>query len=161
MNSRLHCCSFHIIEYLKPKNIVMFFRNTLWSKILLYILAAIHPSQNRPAQLNCKYLLMSLERVPPAQLALYFLHTQTFLTYSEFSLLSTRGCISNISCLPLPLLPSSWYSTIVIIWPGAGLPFCHFCSDGANFCRALTGCPRIKFTSCTQFYKEYKEQKII
>ena len=23
-----------------------------------------------------------------------------------------------------------------------------------------TGCPRIKFTSCTQFYKEYKEQII-
>ena len=72
MNSRLHFCSFHIIGYLKPKNIVMFFRNTLWSKILLYILAAIHPSQNRPAQLNCKYLLMSLERVPPAQLAFIF-----------------------------------------------------------------------------------------
>ena len=24
----------------------------------------------------------------------------------------------------------------------------------------LTGCPKIKFTSCTQFYKEYKVQKI-
>ena len=90
----------------------------------------------------------------------YVSKTETYRVTTTCSQPATLRCNHDCSCQQkykwhrlLAYDPNNDCAGVFMDW--FLFPSCCTCRQ------AHTGCPRIKFTSCTQFYKEYKEQRYL